>query len=99
MRKSSRVKAIDLVAADRGRVALKYGPLVYNIETADHQNVEAPLGKNSTLTAEWKPELLDGVMVIKGQFADGSTLTAIPNYVRLNRGGRSLVWINDQSEQ
>ncbi len=90
-----RVKAVEQVAADRGRVALKYGPLVYNIESVD-QDVNSILSDDSPLTAEWDGNLLGGVMVIKGKFADGSALTAVPNYARLNRGGRSLVWIRDQ---
>jgi DUF1680 family protein len=90
-----RVKADERVMADRGRVALKYGPLVYNIESVD-QNVNSVLSDDSPLTTEWDPNLLGGVMVVKGKFADGSPLTAIPNYARLNRGGRSLVWIRDQ---
>jgi len=89
-----RVKAIEQVAADRGRVALKFGPLVYNIESVD-QNVNSVLSDDSPLTVQWDGNLLGGVMVIKGQFVDGSPLTAIPNYARLNRGGRSLVWIRD----
>ena len=89
-----RVKAIDKVAADHDRVALKYGPLVYNIESVD-QDVNSILSDDSPLTAEWDGNLLGGVMVIKGKFADGSALTAVPNYARLNRGGRSLVWIRD----
>jgi DUF1680 family protein len=89
-----RVKASDHVAADRGRVALKYGPLVYNIESKD-DNLDAILNSNSALTANWNPTLLDGVVVINGTFADGSPMTAIPNYARLNRGGRSIVWIKD----
>jgi hypothetical protein len=32
-------------------------------------------------------------MTVHGTFADGSPLVAIPNYARLNRGGRSLVWM------
>ncbi len=90
-----RVKAIDAVAADRGKVALKYGPLVYNIESAD-QNVDAVLKSDSPLQAVWNPTLLGGVMEIKGTFADGSPMVAIPNYARLNRGGRSIVWIHDR---
>jgi DUF1680 family protein len=90
-----RVKAIDKVAADRGRVALEYGPIVYNIESVD-QNVENILPANSPLTAEWQPDLLGGVIAIIGKFADGSPMRAIPNYARLNRGGRSLVWMKDQ---
>jgi hypothetical protein len=89
-----RVRADERVMADRGRVALKYGPLVYNIESVD-QNVNSVLSDDSPLTTEWDANLLGGVMVIKGKFTDGSPLTAIPNYARLNRGGRSLVWIRD----
>jgi DUF1680 family protein len=90
-----RVKAIDKVKADRGRVALKFGPLVYNIESAD-QNIDKVLADDSPLTAEWKPDFLGGVMVLKGKFTDGSEMTAIPNFARENRGGRSIVWIRDR---
>jgi hypothetical protein len=38
------------------------------------------------LTTEWKPDLLGGVMVIKGAFSDGTPLMAIPNFARTNRG-------------
>lgn len=93
--KVQRVKASEKIAADRGRVALRYGPLVYNIESVD-QNVDLVLDPSSPLTTEWKPELLGGVVVIKGAFANGSPLTAIPNYARNNRGGRSVVWIKDR---
>ena len=90
-----RIKASDHIAADRGRVALRYGPLIYNIESAD-QNVESILRADAPLTTEWRPDLLGGVMVIKGAFADGQPLFAIPNYARLNRGGRSVVWMKDR---
>jgi DUF1680 family protein len=90
-----RVKADPRVRANIGRVALRYGPLVYNIESVD-QDVSSVLSPDSKLTMEWRPDLLDGVVVIKGLFADGSPLLAIPNYARLNRGGRSLVWIKDK---
>ena len=90
-----RVKASEKVAADVGRVTLRYGPLIYNIEAID-QKMDQVLGGDSKLSVEWKPELLGGVMVIKGTFADGSAMMAIPNYVRNNRGGRSMVWIRDQ---
>jgi uncharacterized protein len=39
--------------------------------------------------------LLEGVVAIKAQAPDGSPLTAIPNYARNNRTGRSAVWIRD----
>jgi hypothetical protein len=87
-----RVKPSDLIAATRGRVALRYGPLVYNIESVD-QNIDGVLAPDSKLSAEWKPDLLGGVMAIRGDFTDGTPLVAVPNYARLNRGGRSIVWI------
>ena len=92
--KVQRVKADSHIAADAGRVALRYGPLVYNIESAD-QNIEQVLGPSSPLSTEWNPNLLGGVMVIKGTFTNGAPMTAIPNYARNNRGGRSVVWIKE----
>ena len=90
-----RVKADPRIVADRGRVALRYGPLIYNIESVD-QNVDSVLSPTAPLSTGWRGDLLDGVMVIKGEFTDGKPLLAIPNYARLNRGGRSLVWVKDQ---
>ena len=94
-----RIKAIDKVAADRGRVALRYGPLLYNVERADEQDVNQLLMATAPLTAEWRPDLLQGVMVLKGKWADGSPMLAVPNYARNNRPGASagsMVWISDQ---
>lgn len=93
--KVQRVKAIDKVASCAGKVALRVGPLIYSLESAD-QKLDKPLVPESMLTAEWRPELLGGVMVIKGAFADGSPMLAIPNYARNNRGGKSMVWVRDR---
>jgi DUF1680 family protein len=90
-----RVKASDRIAATRGRVALRCGPLIYNLESVD-QDVECVLRPDVELTTQWNGDLLGGVLVIKGVSAGGALLTAIPNYARLNRGGRSIVWIKDQ---
>jgi DUF1680 family protein len=79
-----RVRAVDQIAATRGKVALRYGPLIYNIEKAD-QDITKPLDGNSALAAEWRGDLLGGAVAIEGKFADGSTLLAVPNYARLNR--------------
>jgi DUF1680 family protein len=95
---------------DVGKVALKYGPLVFNIEKAD-QDISKPISATAPVTAEWRPELLGGVMTLKSKFADGSDLVAIPNYARTNRGGEptatprgggggpltSIVWIKEGS--
>ncbi len=79
-----RIKADDHIQADRGRVALRYGPLLYNVETADQPNLDQSLG-NSPLTPVWKGNLLDGVIALQGFWADGSPLLAIPNFARNNR--------------
>jgi DUF1680 family protein len=82
--KVQRVRASDKIEADRGKVALRYGPLMYNIEKLD-QDITKALSPDSALTTEWKGDLLGGVMVIKGKFAEGSPMMAIPNYARTNR--------------
>ena len=89
-----RIKPSAKIAATSGRVALRRGPLVYNIESAD-QNVESVLAPDAALTSAWQADLLGGVDIINGSFSVGTPLLAIPNYARLNRGGRSLVWIKE----
>jgi len=102
--KIQRIKGIDKIAATRGQVALRYGPLLYSAESVD-QDIEQTLGRESDLNAEWQVGLLGGVKVIRGTWADGSPLTAIPYYARNNRPVddpearrtvRSSVWLNEQ---
>jgi DUF1680 family protein len=83
--KVQRIRAINAVEADRNKVALRYGPLLYNIEQVDVGDIEKVLPADAPLTTEWRPDLLGGVVVIKGKFADGSPMIAIPNYARMNR--------------
>jgi uncharacterized protein len=87
-----RVKADPRVAADAGMVALRYGPLLYSFESVDNGDINKVLPRASDLVAQWTPDLFkafndapEGVTVIKGRFADGSAMTAIPYYARLNR--------------
>jgi DUF1680 family protein len=94
-----RVKADHRVWSDNNRVALQYGPLVYNHETVDLNGanpLSLNINPNAALSAQWDGDLLGGVMAIRGAFADGTALVAIPNYARNNRGGRSLVWMREQ---
>jgi DUF1680 family protein len=81
---AQRVRASERIAATKGRVALQYGPLLYNVEKVD-QDIAQALAASAPLTTEWKPELLGGVMIIRGTFGDGSRLMAVPNYARYNR--------------
>ena len=82
--KPQRVHASDAIEATRGKVALRYGPLIYNIER-DDQDITKSLAPDSPLVAEWRKDLLGGVMTIKGTFRDGTPLLAIPNFARMNR--------------
>jgi hypothetical protein len=79
-----RIKGSNRIAATRNKVALRYGPLIYNIEQAD-QDIGKALAPDSPLTAEWRPDFLGGVVVIRGKFSDGTPLLAIPNFARMNR--------------
>ena len=82
--KIQRVRAIDKIEAARNKVALRYGPLMYNIERVD-QDITKMLDPNAPLTTEWRGDLLGGAIVIRGKFTDGSPMMAIPNYARTNR--------------
>ncbi|HWQ36030.1 MAG TPA: glycoside hydrolase family 127 protein [Blastocatellia bacterium] len=104
-----RIVASDQVGADRGRVALQRGPLVYCAEWPDNpdgrvRNLVLP--DSAKLTSEFRPALLGGVTVIRSRAlglsfdAQGKLLrqeqefTAIPYYAWANRGrGEMLVWI------
>jgi len=81
-----RVEADERIKADLGSSALKYGPLIYSVETADNTNIGHKLG-NDPLHTDWKEDLLGGVVVINGKWDDGTPMTAIPNYARMNRVG------------
>lgn len=63
-----RVRANPKVEADRGRAALMRGPLVYCLEAIDNggavENIVLP--QDAPLTAEFRPDLLGGVTVIRG---------------------------------
>ncbi|MBA7535912.1 hypothetical protein ES705_28171 [subsurface metagenome] len=59
------------------------------------------------VTAEWREDLLEGIMTIKGKWADESPLLAIPYYARNNRDlpvkeenktATSRVWIKRNQE-
>jgi DUF1680 family protein len=79
-----KITANQRIASDRNRIALRYGPLIYNVEAADNQDISKSIG-SAPLVLEWRPDFLMGVMTIKGKWEDGSPLVAIPNYARLNR--------------
>ncbi len=81
---AQRVTADDKIKADRGKVALRYGPLIYNVERADQPDLSQALS-GSALTPEWRGHLLGGVVALTGTWADGQPMLAIPHYARMNR--------------
>ncbi len=85
-----RVRCDERVSANRGRVAVQRGPLVYSFEDVDHKKpVRAlVLPPETELKPVWRAEVLGGVIAL-----EGGGLTAVPNYARLNRGGASQVWL------
>ena len=103
-----RVIANDAVEADRGRVALQRGPIVFAAEWPDNpggrvRNLE--IADETALSAEFVPSLLNGVTVIKGRAsavtagptgaraATDQPFVAIPYYAWANRGpGEMAVW-------
>lgn len=99
-----RVVADPRVQADRGRVALMRGPIVYCLESIDNGGSvrELVLPNDAAISAEPRPDLLGGVTIlhargrrIHGNGADApADLTAIPYYANTNRGPVSMtVWI------
>ena len=98
-----RIHADEKIEADRGKVALRYGPLIYNVEKADNPDIQKEIS-SEPLSTEWKEDMLHGVVALNGTWSDGTPLVAIPNYARNNRipedreRGRepnSIVWIEE----
>jgi DUF1680 family protein len=90
-----REKADPRVKADVGRVALQRGPVVYCAEAVDNGGKVSQLRAkpDTKYTAEFRPAMLGGVNVIKGD--DG--LLAIPYYAWDHREpGEMAVWLPER---
>ncbi|MBQ9449851.1 MAG: glycoside hydrolase family 127 protein [Bacteroidales bacterium] len=88
------VRANEAVEADRGRLAVECGPLVYCAEWPDNAGdvLEAQVSAADELTPEFREDLLCGVRVIR----DGE-LTLIPYYAWNHRGaGHMEVWMKEK---
>lgn len=110
-----RVKAIDKVKENINAVALQRGPLVYCFEHPDNgvQNMNLVLADQVKMNAEFDPDLLEGVVVLKGNVpvitvssdglnvsAETKPVTAIPYYTWANRGeGPMKVWVPRKIQQ
>jgi DUF1680 family protein len=97
-----RVLADDRVEANRDRVALQRGPLVYCVEAVDNGGLRTDaivLADDVKLRAERREDLLDGVVVVTGEaklafeprWGDAAevrthAMVAVPYYAWANRG-------------
>jgi DUF1680 family protein len=91
-----RVQSHENVQDNQGKIALQRGPIVYCFEGADNADrvLDRVLLDDSSLETEFLPDLLGGLVVIKGISADKSPLTAIPYYAWAHRGpGEMAVWL------
>jgi uncharacterized protein len=109
-----RVAANKAVQADRGRVALQRGPIVYCLESPDNPGRHVRslmLSDNAPLTASFVPDLLNGVEVIRGNallvtrddhgqlVKTAQNFEAIPYYAWANRGrSEMVVWVPDSEK-
>lgn len=98
----------DKVKDNAGRTAIQRGPIVYCFEAVDNPQGLAGLllSSEAKLQAEYQPDLLGGILLIKGQGkiqrpqAEGKTLVkdinvvAIPYYAWAHRGkSEMVVWL------
>jgi len=109
-----RVLSRENVAANRGRIAVERGPIVYCIEGADHEGkvLNLYLPDESQLSAQHRSAVLGGVTVLmtQGRVVDRSPdgaiversidLTLIPYYAWCHRGANEMqVWIPRTKDQ
>ena len=88
------VRADEAVEADRGRLAVECGPIVYCAEWPDNtvDVLQAEVAVGDTLECAFRDDLLGGVNVIR----DGD-LTLIPYYAWDHRGpGKMEVWLKER---
>ena len=98
-----RVYAHENIEADRGKVALMRGPIVYCLEAVDHLDTDIAniaLPRRSDFRTEHRPQLLGGVTTLKARALTEDrkpvNLTAVPYYAWANRDrGPMTIWIDE----
>lgn len=108
-----RVKANDNVVDDRGKMAIERGPILYCLEAVDQADKHVfnkYIPENAPLNYEFRKDLLNGVMVLKGTAQqiekEGDAVvqkevpfTAIPYSTWNNRGANEMaVWMPVKAE-
>lgn len=87
----------EIVAENKGKIALEYGPIVYAVEEIDNKNGYDKIVIFDTDVFEVKKEanLLGGVNTIQNE-----KLKAIPYFVWSNRGvGKMKVWLDYKNKE
>ncbi|WP_276358062.1 glycoside hydrolase family 127 protein [Cohnella caldifontis] len=97
------VRARAEVEADRGRIAIQRGPIVYCVEQADNPDLTYDafaLSAREPLIVRHRPELLGGVTVLMGRAEDGKPCLLVPYYAWDNREkGFMQVWIREAEDR
>ncbi len=95
-----KIKGHEKVEADRGKIALQRGPLVFCFEGVDNQGhvLDRVVKDDAEFHVEFKPDLLNGVHTLTTQDWNGESLVAVPYYAWSHRGvGEMTVWIKHRS--
>lgn len=106
----NRLKANERLADNIGKVAFQRGPLMYCAEWPDNNGATSGLvmPESVSLTAEFKPELLNGVTVLTGEtsvveftptqvLTHKKPVTLIPYYAWAHRGkGEMQIWFPEE---
>ena len=97
-----KVVSHELVMANKGKIALERGPLVFCAEEADNPEgvLNLTLPKESVIEYVFDPGLFNGLGKLKGQAALASNpvdFTAIPYYAWAHREmGEMSVWLDSK---
>jgi hypothetical protein len=89
-------KADQRVKADRGKITLSRGPIVYCIESNDNPKIQIQnlrLDLQQPLSYHFSKKLLGGIGILRGFDSDSHPLLLIPYYAWSNRGKSQMqVW-------
>ncbi len=95
-----KVVSHELVEANRGKIALERGPLVYCVEAADNNKnvLDIRISKAASFSYAYDNSLLGGLGTLNGKATLGTeelSIKAIPYYAWAHRDmGEMAVWIN-----
>jgi len=96
-----RIEAHPRVEADRGRVALQRGPIVYCLEAVDNGGPVSNimLQHDAQFATEHRNDLLGGVTVVTALARDGRRITAVPYHAWDHREpGEMIVWVRQDGK-